>query len=90
MEAKKLEATIKINADGHLLGDAEVLARLSNQTFTLRMEGTTITLEPLRLHEIEDPRERELAYQEFKQKVMRPGGASLSEDWAGIRDSIYD
>lgn len=95
MEAKRLEATIRIDADGHLIGDAEVLARLSNQTFTVRTAGATITLEPAtphprRLHELEDTRERELAYQELKRRVTHPGGASLSDDWASLRDSIYD
>lgn len=90
MEAKKLDATLRVDAEGRLQGDAELLARMANQTFTVQVVGTTITLEPKRLHEIEDLEERRRAYQEFKRQVTRPGGSSLPADWATIRDSIYD
>ncbi|WP_412030125.1 hypothetical protein [Deinococcus yunweiensis] len=92
MEAKKLDALIEIDADGRVHADPEVLSRLTNQTFRVSSDGPTLTLRPgtRRLHEIEDPKERAQAYQEFKRQVTRPGGTSLPADWATIRDSLYD
>ena len=81
MEAKKLEATLKIDADGHLVGDPELLARLSNQTFIVRQEGPTFTLRPKRLYEIADPTERRKAFDEFIAKVGHPTGVSWPADY---------
>ncbi|MFC3834366.1 hypothetical protein [Deinococcus rufus] len=89
MEATKLDRLIEIDADGRLFGDAELLARLSNQTFIVKQEGMTFTLRPRRLHEIADPTERRKAFDEFIAKVGHPTGVSWPADY-NVRDDIYD
>lgn len=83
---------IEIDAEGTLHADTETLARLRNQRFNLSIEGERMIFEPVqrRLSEIEDVEERKAAYQEFVKQVARPGPSNLPEDWATIRDSIYD
>ncbi|MEF2278447.1 hypothetical protein V3W47_09040 [Deinococcus sp. YIM 134068] len=92
MEAPKLDALIEIDAEGRLHGDAELLARLRNQTFRLSVEGQTITLRPpvRRLSEIEDAGERAEAHRAFKQQVMRPGGGRVPSTRAELNDLVYD
>lgn len=83
---------VEIDSEGTLHADAETLAKLKNQRFNLSSEGERMIFEPAqrRLSEIEDVEERRAAYEEFKKKVIRSGGGNLPEDWATIRDSIYD
>lgn len=96
MEAPKLQdAVIEIDGEGTLHGDDAVLSQLKNQQFRLRVLDRGITLEPLRRHlsEIENAAERMRAFQAFKmglREVVPGTSGTLPDDWATIRDSIYD
>ena len=85
-------AKILIDNEGRVQTDAETLERLKNREFEVQPNGHIIPLtpRPRRLHEIENMEERMAAYEEFVKKIARPGGGQLSDDWATIRDSIYD
>lgn len=85
-------AKIRIDSEGRVQTDAETLETLKNREFELQSNGHIVPLtpRPRRLHEIEDVGERMAAYEEFKKRVVRPGGENLPEDWETIRDSIYD
>ena len=88
MEAKKLEATLRVDAEGRLQGDAELLARMTNQTFTVQVVGRTFTLEPKRIHEIEDPHERREALDTLLERVAIADVPPPPDDH-NLRDDIY-
>lgn len=92
MEAPQLDTLIEIDAEGRLHGTPELLARLTNQTFRLSVDGQTITLRPpvRRLSEIEDVGERAEAYAAFKRQVIRRGGGPIPTTRAELNDLIYD
>lgn len=90
MEAPKLDALIEIDAEGRLHGDAELLARLRNQTFRLSVEGQTITLRPpvRRLSEIEDAGERARVRAQVFEELALADVPPLPDDH-DLRADIY-
>ncbi|CAM3986058.1 hypothetical protein [Deinococcus frigens] len=85
-------AKILIDNEGRVQTDAETLEKLKNQQFELQANGHIVpsSSRPRRLHEIEDVAERMAAYEELVGKIAHHSGARLPDDWATIRDSIYD
>ena len=84
---------ITIAEDGTLKLPKEVLEALGTHYVRLLMyEDGRIVVQPRpkMLHEIEDVAERMRAFETFVKLVSRPSEGSLPDDWATIRDSIYD
>ncbi len=85
--------TILIQPDGTLQLPASVLEQLGTNEVEVRLEGKVVNLEAAphkRIHELETEEERRAAFAVFLSRVAQPTGVSLPEDWATIRDSIYD
>lgn len=85
--------TIHIEADGTLKLPASILEQLRTNEVEVRLEGKTVYLEAAQhkhIHELETEEERKAAFAVFLSRVAQPTGVSRPEDWATIRDSIYD
>lgn len=91
MEAPQLDALIEIDAEGRLHGAPELLARLTNQTFRLSVEGQTITLRPpmRRLSEIADAGERARVRALVLEELAIADVPPLPDDY-DLRADIYD
>jgi hypothetical protein len=85
--------TIHIEADGTLKLPASILEQLGSNEVEVRLEGRVVHLEatrPKRIHELETEEERKVAFDAWANRVVQPTGVSLPDDWATIRDGIYD
>ncbi len=85
--------TIHIEADGTLKLPASILEQLGSNEVDVRLEGRVVHLEaarPKRIFELETQEERKAAFEAWASRVVQPTGVSLPEDWATIRDGIYD
>lgn len=85
-------AKILIDSEGRVQTDAETLERLKNQHFELQPNGHIVPIppRPRRLHEIEDMEERLAAYEEFKKRLIQPGGENLPKDRAELLEIVYE
>ncbi len=83
--------TITISEDGTLKLPREILELLGDQV-EVKLEGKTVTLEPRskRISELETVEERLTAFDAWAARAVQPSSATLPEDWATIRDSIYN
>ena len=86
------ELLLTISEDGTLKLPQAVLDALGTRQVKLSVQDGQMTLRPhsTLLSEIEDPLERERAYQEFVALAMRPGGGPLPSTRAELNDLVYD